>query len=268
MKIYFSTASTDGGTKEALLESKVENLLFSYAYKSNLSDWIVLLKNLDRPNVMIDSGAFTVWTKGLKIKIQDYYDFIIEFRSKFSYLYNKLFIVNLDIIPGIFGQKPTNEEVENSAQIGFENYLWFKKKGINIIHIYHQHERIEWLEKISKLEEYIGISPANDLSTKQRIPWLNKCFNYIKSNNKTHCFGGTSTILLQKYPFYSADSASYLLCRKFNVLYGNQTVQKDVRIKDLGLVLVKKQKENIRKYQYLEKDITKLWEYRGIKWVD
>jgi len=265
MRIYFSTTNLMYGLREAILETNVRNLLFSYYYKtSNFNDWFQLIKELNKPNVMIDSGAFSAWTGKKKIDRQSYLEFIYECKEKFGPITNDLHFVNLDVIPGEFGRKPTDLEIEESAKLGWENFEWFKSKGVDVIHVFHQHEDFKWLEKLMKASDYIGISPANDLSTSQRLPWLKKCFSIVRTRCKTHCFGGTSKEILLSVPFYSADSSSYAISRKFSPRFNRMKVPRGVHNRDIVPIIKKRIKEEIVKKQQLEDLATKVWKLRGI----
>jgi hypothetical protein len=61
----------------------------------------------------------------------------------------------------------------------------------------------------------MGISPANDLPTKVKEVWINECFKIIRNSPnpeiKTHAFGMTSLWVLERYPFTSADSTSWIM---------------------------------------------------------
>ena len=62
---------------------------------------------------------------------------------------------------------------------------------------------------------YIGVSPANDRSTKEKNEWFEIVFRMIgqssNPNVKTHAFGMTSLPVLERYPFTSADSTSWIM---------------------------------------------------------
>ena len=124
--------------------------------------------------------------------------------------------MNLDVIPGKFGRKPTHEEVEESARRGWENLTILDKEGIEAIPVYHQGERFYWLDKmIDEQYEYIGISPANDRTTPQKQEWLDEVFHYLCGDRgypeiMPHGFGVTSVPLLYRYPWASVDSATWL----------------------------------------------------------
>ena len=62
---------------------------------------------------MIDSGAFTVWTKGKSIDIDEYLDFYTRYANEIDIL------ITLDVIPGRPFKKITVHETEQAAQKGF-----------------------------------------------------------------------------------------------------------------------------------------------------
>lgn len=160
--------------------------------------------------LILDSGAFSAWTKKVEIKIDDYIAFIKSTIDVVDHY------VNLDVIPAEFGRKPTEEEVEASAQASWDNMVYMESEGLHPIPVYHMGEGLEWLDKlINHGCDYIGISPANDRTTKQKIEWLDMVFNHICDKDgipciKTHGFGVTSLPILYRYPWYSCDSMSWL----------------------------------------------------------
>ena len=169
--------------------------------------------------IMLDSGAYTLWKKGGKVNIDEYCDFIFKYKDKVeSY-------VNLDVIPGKWSVKPTFQEIEEAARKSFENYTHMLKKGLNPIPVFHQGEDFKWLERYIDIScEYIGISPANDSFTPQKVKWLDHVFNRITDCNgypivKTHGFGITTPKILFKYPWYSVDSITWKISPSFGDMY-------------------------------------------------
>lgn len=123
--------------------------------------------------------------------------------------------VNLDVIPGQQGIKPTEKQTVEAAEQGWKNYLYLKERGWNTIHVYHQGEPLWVLDRMLKDCDYIGISPNNDSSEVGKLQWMDIIFRYIlESDNpkiKTHGFAVTSPILVKRYPWFSVDSSSYSL---------------------------------------------------------
>lgn len=162
-------------------------------------------------DLILDSGAFSAWRKMETLRVEDYIEFIQRYHGCFHE------VVNLDVIPGAFGKKPSAEEVERSAGLGWKNMEVMRAAGIKPMHVFHQGERFYWLEKmIDEGLDYIGISPANDRTTKQKMQWLDSVFGFLCGDRgfpsvRTHGFGVTSLPILFRYPFYSVDSVSWIL---------------------------------------------------------
>lgn len=162
-------------------------------------------------DLILDSGAFSAWRQQETLKVEDYIAYINEFRDYVAYY------VNLDVIPGAFGKKPSHAEVEESARLGWENLMVMRKAGLKPIPVFHHGERRYWLEKmIGEGFDYIGISPANDRTTDQKREWLDEVFGYLCGKPgyptiRTHGFGVTALPLLYRYPWYSSDSISWIL---------------------------------------------------------
>jgi hypothetical protein len=162
-------------------------------------------------SLILDSGAFSAWTRKAQIDIDAYIAFIKAHMEHLDYY------VNLDVIPGEFGRVPNASEVEASAQQGWENLLYMEEFGLHPVPVFHQGERFAWLERmINHGCSYIGISPANDRTTDQKRVWLDQAFSVVCDADghprvRTHGFGVTSIPLLHRYPWYSADSTSWIL---------------------------------------------------------
>lgn len=171
--------------------------------------------------MFLDSGAFTAWTKGTEIDLRAYINFCLKFQERLTA------IANLDVIPGSYGRYPTAEEVEQSARRGFENYLTMVDAGVDpskLVHIFHQGESWEWLQKIVNTCPYFGISPANDKTTSQKITWLEQCMKHVCDKDglplgKYHGFGVTSWDIMQRYNWFSVDSSTWLRPGSFGNIY-------------------------------------------------
>jgi len=175
-------------------------------------------KNLQ---LMIDSGAYSSWIKQEEIDIEKYTDFCLKYLDLCSYF------VNLDVIPGIWGDKNLSKEVvEESARKGFQNYNYMISKGIpkeKLIHVFHQGEDFKWLKRMINRMDYIGLSPANDRTTTEKYVWLEKCMEYVTDDKgmpiiKTHGFGFMSHKLLVSFPLYSADAITWVYSSRVGMI--------------------------------------------------
>ena len=197
-----------------------------------------LLKKWD--SLIIDSWAFTAWTKWKHIDIDEYAKFCVWLNQKY---WNKfeLNFVNLDEIPWRFGRRPTQQEREKSAEVSYKQWHYLKTHYPNLtwMPVFHQHEDFKWLKKyIDEDATYIGISPANDLRPVQRLAWLKVCYyKYIIPSGKkikTHWLWVTTFSILKEIPFFSCDSTTWKDWPKYNAYFiFSKWILKSFQAKDL-----------------------------------
>ncbi len=227
MHIYFAC-----GAKEyfyLLLQAGVKKILVSLAYPEPYK----CKQTLKRHNIrfMVDSGAFTAWTLGKEVKIDDYIDFLNKHKDVIDI--NR--VTSLDVIKwGEKGSIKTSQDYEEGVKAGYENWLYLKKKGWNTIPVFHQGENFVWLEKYLNEAHIVGISQNKDLPYRDVDRWYYEVFYTIKKigklNIKTHAFGMTSPEMLRKYPFDSADSATWALTSAMGTIltpYGRYYVSEE-----------------------------------------
>lgn len=206
-----------------------KNILASKHYPEQVLRAVDYAEEVEGVNLIIDSGAFSVWNMGGTLDLKEYIDFLKDFEKNHMSKFNEVWFVNLDVIPGEQGKIPTPDQVEKAADDGFDNYLKMRNEGWdNIIHVYHQGEAIPVLDRLLKTEpKYIGISPSNDSMTVARKTWLTESFNYIEETVgyvKTHGFAVTSFELMNKFPWFSVDSTSWFMIG----MYGKLCVPLDI----------------------------------------
>lgn len=167
--------------------------------------------------LFLDSGAYTAYTKGVVLSVDDYISYINSISSHLT------IVAQLDTIPGRYGYPKTKEEIINAPRLSWENYLYMRERLIEpnkLVPIFHQGEdfkwlknMLEWVDNEGKHIEYIGVSPAVDVPGLEE--WLTESFVMIKNssnpNVKTHAFGLTQLSVLEYYPYTSADSTSWKL---------------------------------------------------------
>lgn len=164
--------------------------------------------------VILDSGAFSAWSKNAVINLDHYINFCLKWPSTSYY-------VNLDVIPGKPNDKAscTDEVREQSAFIGWSNYLHMLKSLPieKVIPVFHWGESFKWLEKYLRFGcPYIGISPANDTTTRTKATWMNTLRKYVLSPTdgkpvvKMHGFAVTSFDLMKYWAWHSVDSAAWV----------------------------------------------------------
>lgn len=180
----------------------------------------IMKSNNEHSKLFIDSGAFTAWTKGKEIDVDEYIKFIND-NSDYIYLYGQV-----DDIPGSrSGGEVTRLMIEKSAQNTWENYLYMRPKMKNpkgLLYTFHVGEPIEFLKQALEWKDengesipYIALGGMVGKPKSVRDSFLYTCFQTIKQssnpNVKVHAFGMTDFDLLEKYPITSADSTSWIL---------------------------------------------------------
>ena len=264
MRLFFATSTLR--YRSSLVKNDIKNILFAYPYakKTLLKEFDDYLTKVQDVNLLLDSGAFSVWTLGETMDLEKYKDFCLVMMARFKDRVKSMHIVNLDVIPGRFGVKPTAEQVEESAKQGRKNYQYLLKNGIQTIPVYHQHEDIKWLKLMEKDTDYVGISPANDCSTENRMIWMDEVYDYLRARIKTHSFGGVSERILRRYPLYSGDSSSWVI----HYRYGKgMKFNLSSKVRPVGKVAQEYMTDcEVREYKAMETFITKLWESRGVIW--
>lgn len=271
--LYFA-GSDNPAWREYLIAEKA-NRLASWINDKNVIDaWI---ENKAQGKLFVDSGAFSAHTVGKEVDIDEYINFL---NSVDDYIY---IAASLDKIPGVFRQVKTRKQCLEAPLIGWENYLYIRervKSPDKILPVFHQNEDYDWL--ITMLETkfdgkhipYIGVSPANDRSTKEKNEWFETVFRMIgqssNPNVKTHAFGMTSLPVLERYPFTSADSTSWIMTgANGGIMTPNGTVVVSEKQKDNPQHIIhqtnaeiKQVKELCEKYEFKFDDLVVSYQER------
>lgn len=158
----------------------------------------------------LDSGAYSAWSKGTKIDLDEYVAFIkanIDLIEVYA---------SLDVIPGAPGRPATERERSEAAEQSWQNYLYMKGEGLDPLPVYHYGEDPKFLERMLDAQiPYIGIGGLVGVPGGSRMVWLDRVFARITDDAgaplvKTHGFGMTSVPLIFRYPWYSVDSTTWI----------------------------------------------------------
>lgn len=140
------------------------------------------------PEIMLDSGAFSFWNKGLEVDIYKYIEFIKENDIEIYF--------NLDVIGDVEGTKRNQKIMEDN--------------GLNPIPVYHYGEPFEYLDwLVEQGYTYIGIGGTVGKSNKVRMELFDEVYRR-HPNIDFHALGVTAKELVEKYNWYSVDSTSWL----------------------------------------------------------
>ena len=186
--------------------------------------------------LLIDSGAHSAHTKGITLDLEEYIGFVNENIDKFT-LY-----VQVDKIPGVYRMPKTAKDWLEAPQLSWENYLYMREKSKDpskLVPVFHQGEDLKWLRNMLDYKfsdgshiPYIGLSPRGDVSLKAKYDFSAECFATIQNssnpNVKTHAFGATSLEMLERLPYTSADSTTWVLVSAFGQVWMPNCIDGDI----------------------------------------
>lgn len=239
-------------------EELEHNMLFNYFDKAAIDKYKEMISSHGK--LFIDSGAFSAWTQGKVIDVDEYISWI-NARADYIDLYGQI-----DAIPGDrnSGKVPSGEEVRIAAQKTWENYLYMRpkmKKPEGLLYTFHVGEPIEFLKQALEWRDdtgnpipYIALGGMVGKPADVRDRFLEQCFEVIKKssnpNVKVHAFGMTDRNLLSKYPITSADSTSWIMTGATGSI-----------MSDVGIVAVSSQQSHLpTHYSHLPKEALKPFE--------
>jgi len=149
-------------------------------------------------NLFLDSGAFSAYTQGTTVDLNEYIEFIKEHENIIDVY------ANLDVI--------------GDAEATWINQRKMEKAGLHPLPVYHLDDSQEYLHRYLDKYEYIGLGGmARGVVTNTRTKFLDRCFHTICDTKdrlpkvKVHGFGLTSLRLMMRYPWYSVDSTSWVV---------------------------------------------------------
>ena len=230
-KLYF--VSIDKKVEnETIRRVKPKGILLSYYYfkNKNIRDWIEKIGY--KPDIILDSGAFSAWTQGKEINLKNYMEYIKEFEDC---------IEKYIILDEIGKPKET-----------YENYKIMKKNGLNPVPVFHIGSDFKYMDTYKKHDEdFIALGGVAKLKNKTLIRnWVNQlCQKY--PNIKFHLLGNTSPKVINNCPIYSADSSAYIIGAVFGNpkhISGNEFEDKVKRAK---YNMVKSIKSVVKRENYL-----------------
>lgn len=242
---YRLIAATDAGSKDMDISDNVKlpdgapinctelkkqlgycQLIDWNADGKNLIKWIQYKKeHPESPcDIVVDSGAFSMWSCGKPFDIDKY----INFLNENNIMETAFWVAEADVIPGKKNVDPTEEERAAAPEKSWQNYLYmiqrvrYPKKVVPIFHMGEDYKHLirmlEYRFPDGDYIPYIGISPRNDVHVNEKIKWYDetwkiiytKCAELNRNIPAAHNFGCTTASIIQQYPSCSSDSSSWM----------------------------------------------------------
>lgn len=162
-------------------------------------------------SVLLDSGAFTAWTKGQPIDLAAYIEFVKRRESDLAGYFA------LDVIPGQPGRLPTEDEAKRATEESMRNLDAMMTAGLRPMPIYHEGEPpevLDWL--VGQGHHVIGLGGTASRGRKELIDWMLPLFERHPAQ-RFHGLAVTQAGMVANLPFYSVDSSSWLNFARYGV---------------------------------------------------
>lgn len=184
------------------------------AFKGNTKTWCEVSHHpkSGMKEVMLDSGAFTAFTKGHKVTLDDLIATYDDTLSKLSKNIKEVWLINLDVIPGEFGRVAKPHEITEALDASDINFKKLKKRyGDRVLPVFHQTEPFSRLKQVVGQNWFIGAGFRQDFSEEHRIRCAEEVLEYAHSKGvEVHGLATTGIKMLRRAPFDTVDSASWL----------------------------------------------------------
>ncbi len=164
----------------------------------------------NQARIFLDSGAFSAHTLGVELKVSEYCDYI---KRNQDILRVEDGIVMASVLDGIGDPLQT-----------WRNQYEMELRGVRPLPCFHAGEDERYLEHYVANYPYITLGGMVGSSTKQLQLWLDRVWDkYLvdgsgRAKVKVHGFGITSVPLMERYPWYSCDSSSWIQSTSFGVI--------------------------------------------------
>jgi hypothetical protein len=161
--------------------------------------------------IFLDSGAFSAWTLGVKLSVEEYCEYIKRNLDIIRVEDGALMASVLDSIGGN----------EKSAEGTYRNQLEMEARGVRPLPCFHKGEPEAALEYYVHNYDYITLGGMVGTSAAQLEVWLDRIWEKYLTDGlgnprcKVHGFGMTSIPLMERYPWYSCDSSSWIQAAAF-----------------------------------------------------
>lgn len=206
---------------EKSIVTNVPHVLESYHYVGAQKFVDAIRASGDK--VFLDSGAFSAYTLKIDLSLPDYCKYIQE---NADIIRVEDGVVMASVLDGIGDPEET-----------LQNQNAMEKLGVRPLPCFHAGEDEAYLEHYVKNYEYITLGGMVGGSTKQLMTWLDRMWDrYLTDGSgrprlKVHGFGITAIPLMERYPWHSCDSSSWIQSAAFGSIitpeHGNMAVSSE-----------------------------------------
>ena len=191
--------------RERDIVHNLPHILESYHYIG--SQRFIDQMRADDAKVFLDSGAFSAYTLGVEIDLPTYCEYIKRNADLWRVEDG---VMMASVLDGIGDPLKT-----------YQNQLAMESHGVRPLPCFHAGEDERYLEHYVKNYEYITLGGMVGSTTKQLCTWLDRMWErYLVDGSgrprcKVHGFGITAIPIMERYPWYSVDSSSWIQSAAF-----------------------------------------------------
>ena len=211
MKLYLAGLYTSGLRKGGTLYNRLteferyhrdsaSHLLESFHY-INKERFVEYIRKDGNP-VFLDSGAFSAFTKGVEIDLPGYCDYI---KRNDDIIEKSDGTLLASVLDGIGDPLKT-----------WQNQQAMEALGVRPLPCFHYGEDERYLKWYVERYDYITLGGMVPISKPQLYLWLDRIWEHYlidgagRPKLKVHGFGLTTVGLMERYPWYSVDSSSWI----------------------------------------------------------
>lgn len=161
----------------------------------------------DGAKVFLDSGAFSAYTLGVSLSVENYCNYI---NRNLDIIRVEDNVVMASVLDGIGDPLQT-----------YRNQIEMEARGCTPLPCYHFGEDPQYLEHYVRNYDYITLGGMVGASSGQLMNWLDEIWGkYLldgsgRAKIKVHGFGITAVPIMERYDWYSVDSSSWIQSAAF-----------------------------------------------------
>lgn len=207
VRLYFS-GSVEPEVNRYLIQRQALRLS-TFAYPKEAYTYLKLADQLGRrATMLIDSGAFTAWSVGKPVKLDNLIDYNDKLLRDYGDRHDFIFI-SLDAIPGERGRAATSEEISRAVDISYANFCAMQQhfRGRYVLPVFHSGEDFRLRNAYLHLTDYVCLSMDQGMPEHMRLTWAKRA---TVPGFKFHGLAATGNRMVTEVPWYSVDSSSWV----------------------------------------------------------
>lgn len=191
IKIYHVATDKSSAENEALKQVKPERLLLSYFYFRNKPLDQFIEKIGYTPEIFLDSGAYSAYTKGKGIALTDYLRYISD---------NQRWIKSYFSLDVMF-----------DSLLSYRYYQIMKEKQYNPIPVFHYGEPLHILQRYAEHTDFIALGGTVPEQNKSKVAEWTQGIIEKHPEIKFHLLGSSSRKIIDTCDLYSCDSSTWIM---------------------------------------------------------